>query len=352
MLYLEDYLEMIEQLHHDLRYQFQFMHDLDSTVHQETGEVQQEISVFCEKAKQMTKEEWEIEQQPILNTFKRIMEIADEKVSLSTQLHASVSRYLQKLEKELGKFKAELEADSEGITDVLEQMAMKEPEPPDSPKPLKKKSTTTYDANSFDNFSDYEVEGAGTGLEGLDDYRMLYEDINNETNSPQSVVSDLSTDLMHYVRKRKRDHDTASTSNSLPITPTTEIASMNTTIKTQNLNHPPIKRKRPAMFGPGSGNPCPPEGLAQTINGNQLRLNKKLEYQSSQEVFEVDWQYVDPNEPRYCICNQVSYGDMVGCDNPSCPIEWFHYPCVELSDAPKGKWYCPQCREESLKRKK
>ena len=37
-----------------------------------------------------------------------------------------VSRYLQKLEKELGKFKAELEADSEGITDVLEQMAMKE----------------------------------------------------------------------------------------------------------------------------------------------------------------------------------------------------------------------------------
>lgn len=27
-----------------------------------------------------------------------------------------------------------------------------------------------------------------------------------------------------------------------------------------------------------------------------------------------DWQY-DPNEPRYCLCNQVSYGEMVGCDN-------------------------------------
>ena len=24
---------------------------------------------------------------------------------------------------------------------------------------------------------------------------------------------------------------------------------------------------------------------------------------------------VDPNEPRYCICNDYSYGDMVGCDN-------------------------------------
>lgn len=27
---------------------------------------------------------------------------------------------------------------------------------------------------------------------------------------------------------------------------------------------------------------------------------------------------VDPNEPVYCICMQVSYGEMVGCDNPSC----------------------------------
>jgi inhibitor of growth protein 3 len=29
---------------------------------------------------------------------------------------------------------------------------------------------------------------------------------------------------------------------------------------------------------------------------------------------EQDWNY-DPSEPRYCICNQVSYGDMVACDN-------------------------------------
>jgi hypothetical protein len=26
-----------------------------------------------------------------------------------------------------------------------------------------------------------------------------------------------------------------------------------------------------------------------------------------------------------------------------CPIEWFHYGCVGLTQAPKGKWYCPQC---------
>lgn len=26
-----------------------------------------------------------------------------------------------------------------------------------------------------------------------------------------------------------------------------------------------------------------------------------------------------------------------------CPIEWFHYGCVGLTQAPKGKWFCPQC---------
>ncbi|KAF6030706.1 ING3 [Bugula neritina] len=55
-----------------------------------------------------------------------------------------------------------------------------------------------------------------------------------------------------------------------------------------------------------------------------------------------DWAY-DPNEPRYCVCNQVSYGEMVGCDNTDCTIEWFHYGCVGLTSAPKGKWYCPSC---------
>ncbi|XP_011706367.1 PREDICTED: inhibitor of growth protein 3-like, partial [Wasmannia auropunctata] len=62
-----------------------------------------------------------------------------------------------------------------------------------------------------------------------------------------------------------------------------------------------------------------------------------------------DWTY-DPNEPRYCICNQVSYGDMVACDNSDCPFEWFHYPCVGITAPPKGKWYCPQCTS-SMKRR-
>jgi len=53
---------------------------------------------------------------------------------------------------------------------------------------------------------------------------------------------------------------------------------------------------------------------------------------------------VDPNEPTYCICHQVSYGQMIACDNSECSIEWFHIGCMGLQSIPKGKWYCPKCQ--------
>ncbi|XP_053200411.1 inhibitor of growth protein 1-like [Panonychus citri] len=53
---------------------------------------------------------------------------------------------------------------------------------------------------------------------------------------------------------------------------------------------------------------------------------------------------IDPDEPTYCSCEQVSYGEMICCDNAQCPIEWFHFACVSLTTKPKGKWYCPNCR--------
>uniref|UniRef100_A0A2H8TVC7 Inhibitor of growth protein n=1 Tax=Melanaphis sacchari TaxID=742174 RepID=A0A2H8TVC7_9HEMI len=59
---------------------------------------------------------------------------------------------------------------------------------------------------------------------------------------------------------------------------------------------------------------------------------------------------VDPNEPTYCLCNQVSYGEMIGCDNPDCPIEWFHFACVKLITKPKGKWFCSKCMTNKKKK--
>lgn len=45
---------------------------------------------------------------------------------------------------------------------------------------------------------------------------------------------------------------------------------------------------------------------------------------------------IGEDEPTYCYCNGVSYGEMVGCDADGCEREWFHLECVGLKVAPKG----------------
>ncbi|PFH60928.1 hypothetical protein XA68_18548 [Ophiocordyceps unilateralis] len=56
---------------------------------------------------------------------------------------------------------------------------------------------------------------------------------------------------------------------------------------------------------------------------------------------------IDADEPTYCYCNSVSYGEMVACDANGCEREWFHLACVGLKVAPgsKTKWYCEDCKE-------
>ena len=67
---------------------------------------------------------------------------------------------------------------------------------------------------------------------------------------------------------------------------------------------------------------------------------KKQEKEGEKDPLEP----IDPDEPVYCLCQQVSYGEMIGCDNDACQIEWFHFNCVGLAHKPKGKWFCPNCR--------
>ncbi|GME69814.1 unnamed protein product [[Candida] boidinii] len=56
-------------------------------------------------------------------------------------------------------------------------------------------------------------------------------------------------------------------------------------------------------------------------------------------------------EPVYCYCQQVSYGEMVGCDGANCKREWFHLPCIGLKELPRGEWYCDDCRVKMQKRR-
>ena len=50
-------------------------------------------------------------------------------------------------------------------------------------------------------------------------------------------------------------------------------------------------------------------------------LHEKLSASNSSSVRD------DDEEPTYCFCNGPDNGKMIACDNPTCPMEWFHVKC-------------------------
>ena len=63
------------------------------------------------------------------------------------------------------------------------------------------------------------------------------------------------------------------------------------------------------------------------------------------EEMALDVDDEDGDDTKYCFCHNISYGDMVACDNDNCPYQWFHWGCIGITEEPKGEWLCPHCRK-------
>ncbi|XP_048587877.1 inhibitor of growth protein 3 [Nematostella vectensis] len=395
MLYLEDYLELIEQLPAELREQFTEMREMDLTVQNSIDDLDVRVKQFfmnCRKAKP----EWKEQQyKQIRDEYQKAVEDADEKVSIATQIYDLVDKHLRKLDQELSKFKMELEADNAGITEVLEQRSLRLDEPVNSPMSNNHITTSHIQKRKF-NQIDVLSNDIPNGEHSLsigrrDSYSSSYSPAGSYSQmspSPKASTSQAASPSLSYTIGTVGPVGAASVqamSNSLQLQQSRRVANTlktpyGTSYKTSSSDY---LGGMSGSSNPGSLNGLPPGNYDTTptavtasltipitpIDSSQLtvptaatqRKNKKNKSMSSQmattatasaqvEAQEAakaaaavpDWVY-DPNEPRYCLCNQVSYGEMVGCDNNDCPIEWFHYGCVGLTDAPKGKWYCPQC---------
>lgn len=90
------------------------------------------------------------------------------------------------------------------------------------------------------------------------------------------------------------------------------------------------------------------EMLKDTMQRHERRVPSH--HSPEHEASDDDDSDHDNDKRTWCICNEKSYGCMVACDNKSCPYEWFHYECVNLTQPPKGKWYCPHCIETKQRR--
>ncbi|KAG6093049.1 hypothetical protein E4U30_004695 [Claviceps sp. LM220 group G6] len=80
------------------------------------------------------------------------------------------------------------------------------------------------------------------------------------------------------------------------------------------------------------------QSLIQQVHAADIKNSMQVEDEEGE---------IDADEPTYCYCNSVSYGEMVACDADGCEREWFHLACVGLKVAPgsKTKWYCEDCKD-------
>lgn len=234
-MYLEHYLDSIENLPCELQRNFQLMRDLDHRTEEKKVEIDKLAAEYIASVRNLPSEQRVEHLEKIQTAYSKCKEYSDDKVQLAMQTYEMVDKHIRRLDADLARFEADLK-------EKLEVSGYESPEG----RGIKKVRGLKEKRGS-----------RGRGRKGSDD------------ESPKKKIK-----------------------------------------------------------------PSPDYGEAL------LAVHPS-------DVLDMP---VDPNEPTYCLCHQVSYGEMIGCDNPDCPIEWFHFACVDLTTKPKGKWYCPRCIQDRKKK--
>ncbi|KAL0274751.1 UNVERIFIED_CONTAM: hypothetical protein PYX00_002801 [Menopon gallinae] len=372
MLYLEDYLEMIEHLPQELRDRFTEMREMDLQVQNSIDSLEKRVKTFFSNAKKMKPEEKEKEYQEIRKAYYKTLEDADEKVHLGSAMHDLVDRYQRRLDIELYKFKMELEADNRGITEILEKRSLEldQPAQPSSSQKENRyvRSSVMTDHNNREERRRIVSERRRESVLTTEKRVTERPPMEVRPPSPQPVATPPSSyNLAHIgaggnaiaaaasqaiaaTQQMQQGRRTASLKAS--------YEAINTGVHAHELSigrelagaaHTALQATQEAAR---KHNKSVYNRRAAAAASPVVEMPAEEEMpvvDSNLDAENPDWTY-DPNEPRYCICNQVSYGDMVACDNEDCPFEWFHYPCVDITSPPKGKWFCPQCTASMRRR--
>lgn len=504
MLYIEDFLELIEPFPQEIRERLTEMRETDLQIQNETDKLDERIKTFFHQCKKQ-KTDWKNQSyEEIRGEYSKLLENADDKVQISNQLYELIEKYLKKLDQELQKFKLELEADHAGITSKLEQVISSQgmpnensPNNIDNGNFLLNSGTSSYNFNSDQN-SDFTLNNSTTN--------ELMKIISNTTQNLETNLNNFNNKSLTNSQKRKNSHlkqeDDESNSSwnsklegsssyqlSNPNNPTFHFSNSNTKSaivynkKNSNLNQKTgqisnssslnklirsnnmslnqqttSKQRTPSnksnkanlstkseksqrsikktklidldydddelkydyfdvnqsLKGHEGGmrfdNPnndlytddlneetsettgTSENDLAQMgrllnndddfetdstsesneldniVNSNLMDNNEdttsnsdtldnklgKINNKRNQlnRHFKEDWNSGEENtNERYCICKDISYGDMIMCDNSKCGTQWFHFVCVGLNAAPKGKWFCPFCVDSKKKKK-
>ncbi|KAI5695370.1 hypothetical protein M8J75_015501 [Diaphorina citri] len=391
MLYLEDYIELVEILPQELRDRFTEMRLLDLQSQNSLDQLQNKVNQFYQMAASMTPEQRQREYENLLQEYNKPMIDSEEKINLATQIQEFFNKYTRKLEQDIQKFKLELEADNSGITEILEKRVtdsqQKENQRSNLVAARSKMNTLRNLRSELPNATDkrsvassaltqeYKYSNFNSGVASSAGHNAINYSLSNIGAGGMAITA-AASQAIAATQQMKQGRRTASlkasyeaihggAGSSADIISKELAGAAQTAIAAIQDTHKKNKKKSvggSSNLSMGTINMNTTSSALHSLMMETSSSNSKLHGSTSAAApmedlaagsalgageEEMDTGY-GPDEPRYCRCNEVAFGVMVACDSKNCPYEWYHCECVGIApdNPPKGKWYCPLCLEK------
>ena len=324
--YMENFLESVSNLPHDIKRNFTEMRELDQRVQNILVKQEGRTKQYLRKKKlqqngsgNVSQKELDEELTEIRANFKKAEEFTDRKVTLAQQSYETMDKHIRKLDSDLRKFEEDLEQEESVKNGTI----------------TKGSSTNNINSNSFSNNNNNSHSRAEKTIENH------HTTTRAESPEPSGAIGrkSLSTNNKSNSSSNNSNSSNSNSSKKTLSTPSSKKPASSSASSTPN------NKKRKFSESNATNSSSSTNGTSSNSTHNTSSSNKEPLLTSSGSRADADMP-IHPDEPTYCICNRVSFGEMIGCDNPDCPIEWFHFECVGLTASPKGKkWYCPICTE-------
>ncbi|XP_068602038.1 inhibitor of growth protein 1 [Brachionichthys hirsutus] len=285
--YVEEYLDLVESLPFDLQRSVSVMKEIDAKYQDVLKELEDAYERYCQESDSLQRRKLQLS---IQRALIRSQELGDEKIQIAGQMVELVENRTRQI-------------------DWHSELLLSSQEAPESHLPTTTTTMTTTAASMMSSSSSSSAVAAAAAATNTPG-KTSHHDKKREEVTPGSGGGDKSGG------KRSRRQKNGDSRESYGGLDHAEEASLG------------VSREKRAK--------------------TSSKKKKRSKGKSEREVSPPDLP-IDPDEPTYCLCEQVSYGEMIGCDNDECPIEWYHFSCVGLHHKPKGKWYCPKCRGENEK---
>jgi len=366
MLYFEDYLDTVESLPQELTRIFTQMKELDASAQTSIREIADKTQSFISQVKTLDKTQRSTMLKDLSESFKSALQDGQEKVALATQTYDMVDRHVRRLDDDLEKFERELSNARVGSSDRATAGSKR--------KPTVTRNATRSTTAPTISAVEPRPKRAKTNREELMD--QLNNNAASDKDQVQSSPPASSTPVKRNSSiksgsgkdgNKEKDGKDGGSNTAVVSKPATRVGERVGARRARDIS---TSKEAPAV---ASSKQDEDQVMAEAGKDDEedtaeVGDEKAAEASSSLDSKSISQQQqqpnravivkppielpVDPNEPTYCVCQQVSFGEMIACDNEDCEIEWFHYPCVDLDGPPVGKWYCPNCTAASTEKGK